>query len=160
MFTAKQLKTNNGFIFIYKENITYSVWENEKFIWIFCQHLLKLSEKPSSAYNITYSVIKRCDFWANLKNFTIYVFNPLQSYHGRSDSNKKMLGSDMKPTLVNMTLAKSFICFLVTVLLSTVAATRDRTCCSYACKSSIDSEGRYTNTCPDWCQNQDSCVLR
>ena len=23
--------------------------ENEKFIWIFCQHLLKLSEKPSSA---------------------------------------------------------------------------------------------------------------
>ena len=24
-------------------------WENEKFIWIFCQHLLKLSEKPSLA---------------------------------------------------------------------------------------------------------------
>jgi len=70
-----------------------------------------------------------------------------------------MLG-DMKSNSVNMTLAKSFICFLVTLLLSTVAATRDRTCCSYACKSSIDSAGGYTNTCPDWCRNQDSCVLR
>ena len=32
----------------------FTVWENEKFIWIFCQHLLKLSEKPSSAITWKY----------------------------------------------------------------------------------------------------------
>ena len=30
-------------------NIQHTVWKNEKFIWIFCHHLLKLSEKPSLA---------------------------------------------------------------------------------------------------------------
>ena len=130
MFTAKQLKTNDGFIFIYINK------EKKIILWL-----------------------KDVIFGPIWRIFTIYVFNPLQRYHGRSNSNKKMLG-DMKSNSVNMTLAKSFICFLVTLLLSTVAATRDRTCCSYACKSSIDSAGGYTNTCPDWCKNQDSCVLR
>ena len=30
-----------------RRRLYFTVWKNEKFIWIFCHHLLKLSEKPS-----------------------------------------------------------------------------------------------------------------
>jgi len=53
---------------------------------------------------------------------------------------------------------KIFSIFLMTLLLSYVTATRDRTCCSYTCKSSIDSEDGVT--CPEWCHGHDSCVFR